>query len=151
MTVATGIYDALVSKVATTLSSYVELPESYSVEENPEHLLGKGFAVAFLSETNDEYHATNLLNFEREFSVIMVNKISTTINNRTARAAVEKSLIEDGYSVIKACYADLTLGQVATLTSYRGSTGIEYVISANGTEKFISVILTFAIKYQDTF
>jgi hypothetical protein len=151
MSKATSIYDALVAKVIATLPTYIELPESYSVEENPTYLMTKAFAVGFLSETNNEYHATNLLNFEREFSVVLVNKIAATINSRSERAAIEKALIEDAYTLIKALCNDLTLGQVASLTSYQGQTGIEYITSANGTERFISVVLTIAIKYQDTF
>jgi hypothetical protein len=151
MTKATDIFDALVTKVSTTLPTYTQLPESYVIEENPEQFMNKGFAVAFQSETNDEYHATNLLNLDREFSVILVNKIAATINNRTLKSTLEKALVDDGYALVKACYNDLTLGQVATVVSYVGSTGIEYVTAANGTERFISVILTFSVKYQDTF
>lgn len=151
MTVATGIYDAVVAKIISTLPTYIELPESYEIEANATHLMAKAFAVGFLSENNNEYHNTNLLNFEREFSIILVNKISAMANSRAQRVAVEKALIEDGYTLIKAFYNDLTLGQVATLIKYTGQTGIEYITANTDTEKFISINLTVSVKYQDTF
>jgi hypothetical protein len=151
MTVATGIYTALVAKVLATLPTYVELPDSYSVTENPTYLMAKSFAVAFGAEQNNEYHATNLLNFEREFSIDVVNKIIATTNSRSERAIVEKALIEDCYSLIKAFYLDLTLGNVATYIAYTGQTAIEYLTASNATEKFITVKINVSVKYQDTF
>lgn len=151
MTVATGIYTALVAKVLATLTTYVELPDSYEVAANPTYLMTKSFAVSFGDEQNNEYHATNLLNFERSFSVMLVNKIVSTVNSRAERAIVEKALIEDGYTLIKALYNDLTLGQVAMLVSYKGQSAMEYLTSENATEKFITTTLSISIKYQDTF
>jgi len=150
-TKATQIYDQLVAKVHATLTTYTELPESYAIEENPSYLMAKSFAVGFGSETNEELHACALLNFERSFSVILVNKIAATINNRTDRATCEKALIEDGMTLIKALHNDLTLGGYATVNRYIESSGIEYVVTNEGTEKFISINLTIAVKYQDTF
>jgi hypothetical protein len=148
---ATSIYDNLVAKIAATLTAYIDLPEAYDIEENPSFLLEKGFGVGFLSEVNEKLQNCNILNFEREFSIILVNRLTATINDRTQRAAAEKALIEDGYTLIKALMNDLTLSGVATDTSYEGQSGIEYVIDKDGTERFISIALSVLIKYQDTY
>lgn len=151
MTVATGIYTALVAKIAATLTTYIDLPDSYEIEMNPTYLMTKSFAVSFGDERNDNYHATNLLNHERSFTITLINKLVATVNSRPERVIVEKALIEDGYTLIKALYNDLTLGQVATLVSYNGQSALEYLTAVNSTEKFISIKINVDIKYQDTF
>lgn len=151
MTVATVIYDALAANIQLSLPDYVFLPESYIVEENPGYLMTKSYAIAFGQESNEELHNCKIINFERDFSVIVVNKLASTFNNRPLRSSVEKMIVEDSYLIIKGIYNDLTLGETATFCSYRGQSGIEYVTSKDGTERYLSIILNIAVKYQDIF
>jgi len=150
MTVATGIYDAVVAKVVATLTTYIDLPDSYELEANPNFMMTKSFAVSFGDESNDNYHATPLINFDRNFSIALINKIAAITNSRSERKIVEKALIEDAYTLIKAFCNDLTLGQVATVVNYNGASALEYITAASDTEKFISTTLSISVKYQDT-
>ena len=151
MSKITDIYDNLRTLTATALTGYIELPEVYSLGANPSVLLNKAYAIGYGSETNDQRYICNILTLSRSFQILLVNKLTTTINNTDQRRALEKAVIDDGYTLIKALMNDITLSEVAVDARYQGQSGIEYLTDDNGTEQFLTINLDVSIAYQETY
>jgi hypothetical protein len=149
--IISDIYDELRTITTATLSGYVELPDAYELESNPSIILGKSWAIGFEDESNDNRYICGILSLTRTFQIVVINRITTTQHNTSARRLIEKALIDDAYLIIKALLANPTLNSKASSLDYTGQTGLSYLTDANGSETFVSTALTFGIQYQETY
>lgn len=151
MSVATTIFDNLIALVDSSLSGYTELPDRITTEANPDRMLTKGFAVAYGGEDNEKRILCNIATLERSFSVILSNAIISTEHDTDRRKTLEKNIIEDAYTFIKALMNDITLGGVAIDASYESQSAIEYLVDKDDNDNFLVLSLEIAVKYQEQY
>jgi len=151
MSIAATIFDSLITLASGSLTGYTELPDRITTEANSELMLVKGFAVVYGDEINENRILCNILTLERSFSLILSNAMTTTEHNTEARKTLEKNIIEDAYTFIKALMNDNTLGGVAVDASYESQSAIEYLVDQDDNESFLVLSLDITVKYQEQY
>lgn len=100
MTLISALHDAIVTKIATNLTSYKQLPDPYEIESNNKLYLKKGFGVAIKEGEATDRNVGCLWSYKRMFEIPLVNQITTTDHNITSRETLAKSILEDQYTVM---------------------------------------------------
>jgi len=146
-TAITDIVDNLYALIGTSLSSYTELPDPYTIENNTELFLKKGYAVGIGGASNEQERGESCSRWiRRSFSFTLTNKVTTTRENTTAIKTIQKSIMEDQETVLQAIYDDSTLSGKAIDITYTDDTGIQY-LDINEI-KYFSVTSTFEVLYR---
>lgn len=133
MTKITQIYDAIVSKIESTMPAYKRMPNAYFVEDNNDLVMRKGFAVAIREGTQRSADITcGRYIWERFYEVILSNVYHVNENDADARGAAEIALLEDRELVFKAFRQDIQLtngtATVNTIDSdFQSDGGIEFL------------------------
>lgn len=147
MTAVSDIYDALETLIGTALPGYVRLPDPYSVEDNPELFLRKGYGLAFGDDSNTNRKiGCNQVSISQDFVVPIINEVMAT-NTSSTHAKFEKSLLEDKFKVIKALELDNDLSGNAMNARYVGSSAITYL--EGDRDKYILTELFLSIEYLE--
>ena len=128
MSKVSDVTDALYSLVGTALSTYNELSDPYELENNTELFLRKGYGIAINDGMNNLEQSTSCHRWTvRTYTFSLVNKITTTRENKTSMKTLQKSIMEDQETVLQAIYDDSTLGGDAVHIEYQSDTGIQYL------------------------
>ena len=142
-----ALYDKIITLLGSTLSSYNELPDPYALENNPELYLKAGFGVGIDSGNLDERSVSCSRFMQRDFTVRLVKKITTTKLNKTALKTIQKDLMEDQELVVAAFRDDITLTGTVMEIDYTSDSGVSYLDS--GTGKYFQLDTTFEVLYQN--
>lgn len=143
------IYDALVSLLSSKLTGYIQLPNPYAPEENNELYLNKGFGVAFADGENTQRFVGCKLSVARTFNIILVNRIVTTDHNTTVRGSLEKSIMEDEFTIINELEKNPTLQGSAFKSLFVSDNGIEYLEGER--MKYLFLVFNINIEYLENF
>lgn len=120
------IHDAIVTKIQTFLTDYLQLPNPYIIEENPSTYLKKGFGVAVGPGERTNRVIGCQVSWQRTFNVILVNYVTTTDSNTTVRETLSKGLLEDHFTVLSEFEKAASLSGVAIDAIVQSDTGITY-------------------------
>ena len=123
------IHNAIVSKIATNLTSYKQIPNPYLIEGNPLTILSKGFGVAIGPGITTERVISCQTSWERSFIVSLINYVATTDTKTSVRETITKNLLEDHFTL---------LGQFSK-DSYLSNTAIDAVVSSDGGIELIEI------------
>ena len=145
MSKVSDIYTNLCTLVESTLSTYTKIPNPYDPEINASLLLAKGYGCAFGPASNTERFASCKLSVQRSFSIILINQVTTTDHNTTARNVIEKSIMEDLFSLINAVETDTDLNSQTVKAIWTDDSGIEYLLADRA--KYFSVVGNFECEY----
>lgn len=143
----TTIYNNLISRIESTLTTYTRIPNPYAPEENPELFLRKGYGIGIGSAENSRRLICGYFSINRNFSILLINQILTTDSNSSSRGDFERLLMEDHYSLINALEVDNNLGGAAVKTNFTADSGIQFVAGEMG--KYILCELTFEVEYLE--
>ena len=143
----TEIYDAIVSVLSTELTGYTRLPNPYSVDQNTFLYLQNGYGLAIGPGVDTERYVGCLITWRRDFTIIVVNQITTTMNNTDAKVIIEKGLLDAHDGLRKAIYLNSTLGGKAIKATLTDDQGVSF-IDADAL-KFIAVEMTVSVEYQE--
>lgn len=143
------IYDAIVTEIETQLTTYRRMPNPYFVEENTYLQLQKGYGVRIDSGRDTERYVGCLVTWERLFTIILVNQITTTQNNIGARELIEKGILVDHDTLIRAFYANNTLTGQGIKAWISDDSGIIPVSIGSNQAKFFQMELSLNVEYQE--
>ena len=121
------LHDAIVTKISSNLSSYTQMPNPYSLEENPHPLLVKGFGVSVGAGVRTDRVIGCQVSWERTFLITLINKVTTTDSNTTVRETLTKGILEDHYTLLKQFEIDGGLSGTAIDGIVTADSGIELV------------------------
>jgi hypothetical protein len=148
MSKVSTIYDALVSYVETTLTAYKRMPNPYISAENAGLILAKGFGIGIGPGINTNRLLGCKMSMQRDFSIILVNQVTTTDHNVDARETLEKSIFEDQFSLIQGLEGNTTLGVEAIKCLFVSDNGLNYLESDRN--KFFLLESNFTTEYLET-
>jgi len=152
---STSIIDGIISFVETNINSglsdtYVELPDPYAVEANPEIMTNKGFSVAFFEGNN----ASDVLGvsckhaYQREINVAIYQQIYASDFDADTRTSQIKTMFTDWFRVLKAIDKDGTMSSVVQNTEYLNDSGIVYAeVGDIDPRRFFVLETSFLITY----
>lgn len=143
------LYDAWISKIETSLSSYTRIPDPYDPEANSTLLLTKGYGLGMGPATNVERFAAPKMSIRREFFVVLTNRITATESDSSGRGSLEKSLMEDHYTLVKAIEGEPTLNGAAQVSRYVSDGGIEF-LSGQRAKHFLLEIVFESEYFEST-
>lgn len=141
------IFDNFTTLCETALSSYTRIPNPYLLEETNQLYLNKGLAIGFGPGVRDDLHLGCKISYQREFSVVLFNLVTTTDHNTTARVVLEKALLEDFITLREAVANDYTLSQSCIKIEYTDDSGIAF--DSAETLKFMSMQINFNCVYEE--
>jgi hypothetical protein len=141
------IYGAVVDVIEDNLTGYIRLPNPYAVEANTYLHLRKGFGVALGPGTDTERYTGCLVTWQRVFTIILVNQITTTPNNTAEREIIEKDLLDDHDVLRKKFYLDSTLGGKSIKATITDDQGIAFIDADR--LKFLSIEMSLVVEYQE--
>lgn len=123
----TTVYDALITRLGTTLSSHVRLSNATAVEENNEQFLKLGWGLAIGEGSNANRYLCDILTIRRNFVLVITRKFYAREFDAVSKATTEKDLYEDQFLVLQ----DLANNNI--LTTPTGEHNVNF-IGDNGTE-----------------
>lgn len=142
------LYDAIVTRIETVLSSHVRLPNPYKIEENTETYLRLGWGVAMTSATNTKRELSCRVSIRRDFVVTITRKFYAVESNVSNKVSVEKALIEDMILLIHDFYDNTALPGALGIVEFESDAGINYVFS--GKDSFLALPITFSVESFET-
>jgi hypothetical protein len=142
-----SIYDRIVAVCAATFPSKSDLPNGYIPEDNDDVFLKDGYGVSIEPVINDNRIMSCQISFDREVSITLTKKIFASDRDISARRTVEKALMEDELTLIKAIVEDATLHDLTGDVQFLDDNGIEFVFNGVTKISYIMLQLRFGVKY----
>lgn len=148
MSKATDIYDAIETLVTTNLSTYRQLPNPYTLEDNNELYLAKGVAIATGPGENTERLLNCSRTYARAYTVSLVNLVTASEHSVDGFQVIEKSLIDDIETLIAAFETDHTLGGKAIKAIGINDAGLNFLEGDRG--KYLAAEISIEVEYSVT-
>lgn len=142
------LYDIIETIIISQTSGYKRLPNPYLIEGNSELLLQKGFGIRIDAGRDTNRVVGCLMYWERLFTIILTQQITTTENNFGARVLLEKDLLVDHDNLVKAFYANVNLTGKGYKAGIADDTGIQPIVTQKG--KYFSMEMSLFVEYSDT-
>lgn len=142
-----AIHDALVSRIQTNLSSYLQLPNPYIIEENPSSYLKLGFAVAIGQGERTDRVIGCQVSWKRTFIVTLTNFVTATDSNTTVRETLTKGILEDHFTLLKQFEKAASLSGNAIDAILVADSGIKFLV-IEGTPYYI-VEIELEVEYLE--
>lgn len=145
----TIIYDKLREIIPTIVTGRAELPNPYSLINNPNLYLKKGWGLT-IGEGVESEIGTYCDDFEtRTFDIVLTDHLATLNNTHELMAAASKSLMEN-IRALKNRFIDfdqLTINESIEKISFVSSSGIEFLVSNE--VSYLVASITIAIDYSE--
>jgi len=145
------VYDALVTRIGTVLSSHRRLTNPYSIEQNMEQILKKGWGIAWGSGENTKRFLSDINSIKRLFPVIICREYKARELDITTKASTEKLLFEDQKLLITDFknQNQLTVVQGINHVTFSSDEGIQKV-AFEGKDQFLFLTSIFEVEYFET-
>jgi hypothetical protein len=143
-----NIISALNTEIASQLSGYARIPNPYFLEANNQLFLNKGYGIVVGPGRDTERYVSCLVTWERSFTIIISNQITTTENNIDAREALEKAILVDHDKLIRAFYANTSFSGQSMKCQVSDDGGIEPFVTADNAKYFV-MNLSLLVEYQE--
>ena len=149
MSKITVIYDKLREVIPTLVTGRTELPNPYSLLNNPNLYLKKGWGLT-IGRGNPSEIDTLCHDFEtRTFDVVLTNHLATLNNTHDLMASASKLLIED-IRLLKNKFLDfdqLDIHETIEKIEYVSSSEIGFLL--NNEVSYLIASITIAIDYSE--
>ncbi len=143
-----SIYDKLVTLFGTSLSSYQRLPNPYIAQANSELVLTKAWGLGVGPGTRQQLEFNcNTPSYERIYNLLLINQVTSTDHDISARSGIEKSIIDDFIALNDVIEANVTLDGLAYDAAYVDDSGIEFLDGKN--LKYISISINYSVKWRE--
>ena len=147
-TAISSIHDELHTVVAAALpAGYRLIPNAYITPENVGLYLRQGYGIAVGPGNNTERIIGGKKSYQRDFQVFLTRELMTTSTNTEARQTVEKQILEDFDTVLKAIEENPTLNGNAGKTVLINDGGLEYLESDRA--KYFLIETTVTVEYLE--
>jgi hypothetical protein len=148
------IYDAIVAKIPTVLTSFMQLSNAYEIERNDGLTLNAGFAVAIGDARNAKLDLTSQLQQQRTFSVMLTRQVAATEHDLTTSGSIAKQLAEDAFELVKALHKDGSINGtptgICTDLQFEGDSGVTLLrVSDEGFGAYFVISLVFTAIYTE--
>lgn len=142
------IYDAIIDQIETSLPTYKRLPNPYVVDQNTYAQLTKGYGMAIGSGIDTKRYVCDLVTWKRNFTIILIQRITTTQNNIGSREVIEQSILRDHDTLRKAFYLNSSLGGNAIESTVSIDDGLTFVDA--DLLKFFTLEMNLVVEYQES-
>jgi len=153
MSAISTIYSSVVSRIETVLdvstNGYRRIPNPYSVVDNAELNLRKGYGLAILPATNQEVQLNCKISISRQSEIILTRLYTGDDENAQTRAALELLLLEDQYKLINNIEQDASVSTSGLIMKFTGDSGIEYV--SGESSRFFMLRTQFSLDYMELY
>lgn len=147
-TAITDVYDAFVTFVGGTLTSYKRLANAYSVADNPSPVLKRGYGVKVGPGQNSRRFVGGLHSTSRVFTIILTAEMAAVEGNVTQARAAELSILEDVQALIKGVCTNSTLATKTTNVQWSQDSGVQFI--AGDRFKYLAIEVGFTAEYVET-
>lgn len=142
------IHDALVTAVSGVLTSRIQLPNPYIPEANNELFLSNGFGVAVGPGARTDRQISCQMSWQRDFTIILTNQMTTTDHNTDEREDITKSLLEDHFTLFDLLEKTTVSGTIKTeIFSDSGITFLEP--EGEGLRRYLLMEIDVAAEYLE--
>lgn len=120
-------YDALLARLVvlfTSGSGWLQIPNGMDVPSNSEGFLKKGYGLAVGSSTNTKRQLSCTLSTDRIFKVSIARESFLTDGDTSGYDTIQKTLMEDLFSVIRDFEKNITLNGGQIFAEYVSDTGV---------------------------
>ena len=149
MSVISTIHDTLITKVSSVLSSdYKQLPNPYELGENNELYLTKGFGLAVGAGSRTDRLINCKASWQREFSLTLVNQITTTDHDLDKRQDIAKSLLEDHFLVFIELEKDTSLSGLVIDSKIESDSGLQFISEIN---RYYFIDMSLTVEYLESY
>jgi hypothetical protein len=141
------LYDVIEAAILATLTGYKRIPNPYLVELNSHLVLQKGFGIRIDAGRDTNRVVGCKMYWERLFTIVLTQQITTTENNYPARVLLEKEILDDHDALVKAFYANVNLTGKGYKAGIQDDGGIVPIVTQAG--KYFSMDLSLFVEYSD--
>lgn len=141
------IYDEICNLIETTLPDAKRFPNPYRMEVNALGRVDSAYGIEVGTGENTERYVGCLVSWQRNFTLRILRKITTTENNLGKRVILEKGILADHDALQKAFY-NTTLGNRVIKTIVTDDGGIQFL--DGDTLKFLMMEITILVEYQES-
>jgi len=150
-TISTG-FDALNTRLNTLFpsgSGWIELPNPYKPEENPDLYLRQSWGIVVGPAENSNRQVNCKFSVARTMTVVLARQYDALENDTSAKASTVKQLLEDQAVLINDMEQDVTVNGSTMYTRWESDGGIEYI--KGETDRFLMIKTDFRLEYLETF
>ena len=144
------IYDTIRTALASILTGKLEIPNPYSLDDNPIQFLKDGYGVVIGSGTPGAIQIYCLDSEARTFTIILTKEVYRLEVDSANLITESKNLLEDIRKVKNdmLAYDQLTIDTTIQKIDYTGGSGINFVSA--GKHNLIYADISFSIEYTET-
>ena len=144
------IYDAMVTRLGTIFPNHFRLPSVQYAELNPESFLVQGWCFRIGSGENAKRELSCQMAIDRTIYVTLTREFKALELDPAPKAAVEKTLLEDQYTLINDFEKTFTLNDPSVAAcEFVSDNGIEIVFYKEK-DRFIKIESSFRIRYFES-
>jgi hypothetical protein len=148
MSQITTAFDAFVTRVDAVLTSgngWMKLPNAYAINQNPDIMLKKGYAVGIGAGSNTKKSLGNLISIRRNLFVHLSRALDALDLDVSLRQTTEKTLLEDLKLLVADVETAQTLNAGQIFVTFEGDDGIESIDGESS--EFRAIKANFVIEY----
>lgn len=144
------IFDALKTLVTAAIATdYRQIPNPYIPDQNSQLLLAKGFGIGIGPGERKVVELCPKYGVDRIFSVILVNLVTSQMNDGAGFETLQKAMLEDWHLILKKLEREPNLGNppISITCDFVSDSGIIALSSSQG--KFISISGDWSVIYRE--
>ncbi len=146
MSKVTTLYEDLIAKMVSLYPDHKRLHNPYSVSENNERFLQKGWGIQVLSGNNSQRQVSCQLSVERDFGIVLSRKWFSMEQRTAQKETAEKALLEDQFLLLDAFSgAADQISDAIVRSQFVSDSGILFVTGEK--DNFIHVVTLVRIEY----
>lgn len=142
------LYDEMVTRVSTVLSSHKRLTNPYKIEQNTKGILTLGWGIRLGPMVNSQRTMCPKISLDRDTIIIITRKFIAQETAVTIKADAEKNLMEDQLLVVKDLCDNSNLSGVLGNVDFLSSSEIIQIFGDK--DNFIALESTFKAEVFET-
>lgn len=132
MTTVNQVFDALETLIEGCLTGYKMLENPIIPEDNAKQLYKKSYGLAIGPGGNPELFTKDITSCQRDFSVVLINKVTTTKSQTDKRNEQQKDIMADIDAIKKCVDTDPDLNGLCTKAVLTTDSGVNFVDADRG-------------------
>lgn len=148
MSQITTVFNNLVTFMGTELPNHFRLNDPYTIENNPEQLLRKGWGIQIDDGVDTNRCISPEYYLGRTFTLVVVRESLAKDSDPARRETSKLDLLEDLHILIAAAVTENTLYQSAVNFKYISDSGLQEVFVNDKPYNFIQA--NFLVEYSQT-
>jgi len=142
MTTVIDVFDALETLIEGCLTGYKMLENPIIPEDNAKQIYNKSFGIAIAQGTNPEIFTKAISSCQRDFNIVLINKVTTTKAQTDRRNDQQKSIMADMDSIKMCIDGDPALGAICAKASLVSDSGVNFIDAETGKYYLVEGVIT---------